>query len=158
MKDLKAFRSIYHTLNQTFKELVDAVREDDINQGISAENLVYLYNQKWRAKKKKRAFIGAYGLSPEFDKEDLILGIEDKGDKSLEEIIKSSIKNLGEEIKRRGLIVIKYKENSDYLFVIGKDLDFSNSNFKLIRIIPEFFIEDKKDIERDELLMPLMLT
>ncbi len=158
LKDLKAFRSIYHTLNQTFKELVDAVREDDINQGISAENLVYLYNQKWRAKKKKRAFIGAYGLSPEFDKEDLILGIEDKGDKSLEEIIKSSIKNLGEEIKRRGLIVIKYKENSDYLFVIGKDLDFSNSNFKLIRIIPEFFIEDKKDIERDELLMPLMLT
>ena len=128
LKLLKRFQSTFQTLNSAFKELQQIAEEEmgEIKIGehtIQKENLVYMYNQHWRADKKKREFFGKYSISPE---------PEPNSNISFRAALESGYDRLAREIKEKKLIVVMQK--GDYLFV--KDLNEKEVDFTGTTMIP----------------------
>ena len=130
---LKTFLTNFRTLDEIAAKLEEHA-EQFANGAVSAHNIVYLHNQRWRAQRRRDQFFARYGLGP-FDT-----------DLSIQKQIENGYTALRKELTEKGLIVLMQK--GDYLYVRTRDghiPDFDHSALKLIRVIPEFQIGEGEE-------------
>ncbi len=128
--NLSRFRSLFKTFDELESKIEERVK-GKINGKVSDKNLIYLNNQQRRSYYMYKKFIEKTSVHPEHVRRRL----------------NDVYKNLAQELKDRKLNVIMQK--GDYLFVIGKNTDFSSSMFKLVRKIDKFEVGRVKDEEDD---------
>ncbi|MEM4134275.1 MAG: hypothetical protein QXO35_03295 [Candidatus Micrarchaeia archaeon] len=132
---LDRFKSQFERLMKINDKIVSILAKSeysDITDRISAENMVFLFNQYMRAMHYKDMFNAVYQINPE-------------GKFSFRTLIDNAYKTIGEWIKGKNLYVIGAK--GDYLFIKdkdGKDIDFTDSPLIPIRKF------DKLDLIGDE--------
>lgn len=115
---LDKFKSQFERLREIKNQIVLIFAQSEysnITDKISAENLVFLFNQYMRAMHFKDVFNAVYHINPE-------------GQFSFRTLIDNAYKTIGEWVKGKNLYVIGAK--GDYLFIKdkdGKDIDFTDS-------------------------------
>ncbi len=115
---LDKFKSQFERLMEIKNQIVSIFAQSEysnITDKISAENLVFLFNQYMRAMHSKDVFNAVYHINPE-------------GQFSFRTLIDNAYKTIGEWVNGKNLYVIGAK--GDYLFIKdkdGKDIDFTDS-------------------------------
>jgi hypothetical protein len=144
-RQLSEFKKTFNRLKSLEKEIIRLLQDpanSDLMARISAENLVFMFNQHSLARHRQRVFYAVYHIEPE-------------GQHSFRELLDSSYRALGAwitSIKRDmpapcGLQLLGFK--SDYIFLRrsdGGDIDFTNAPLIPIRKFDELEFGGDEDI------------
>lgn len=131
-KNLFRFMKIFDTFDEYSARLeIDAANIIG-NKGEKKEiarDFVYLFNQKKRAEREEKSFVGKYGLYPY------------GGKFSLQTMVYNGYKKLADELKNKKAEIVQVR--GDYIFVRAESPDFNESIVKVIRKIEKDFRVEK---------------
>jgi len=131
-KMLAQFRKAFNRFKDIegkIKSILSKPENSFLTEKISAENLMFAFNQFQIKTFKFNQFLALYGIPPD-------------GDDSFRKLINNSYAILGEWIKKNKITVLGAK--GDYIFLQGKEIDFSDSPLIPIYRFNEINLVDSK--------------
>jgi len=117
----------FKEIERRIKSILSKPENSFLTERISAENLIFAFNQFQIRLFKFNQFLSLYGIPPD-------------GDNSFRNLINNSYAILGEWVRKNKIVVLGAK--GDYIFIQGKDIDFSNSPLIPIRKFNEIHLSE----------------